>query len=146
MESITNRNAAFHSIIEKLPENRRLIFELIQENKQITAQEISEKYQKPINEITGRITELKNYCFIVEAGSRENRFTSKQNTIYQVIQSEDERINLINKRFVELRDTKDSLINDYNLNLSKISKELLKKEINKIQTKINFLEKIQEQF
>lgn len=146
MESIKNRNAAFHSIVEKLPDNRRLIFELIQENKQITAQEIAEKYRKPINEITGRITELKNYCFVVEVGSKENRFTNKKNTIYQVIQSEDERINLINKRYVELRDTKDSLINDYNLNLSKISKELLKKEINKIQTKINFLEKIQEQF
>ena len=143
MNSTINRNAAYHSIVDKLPEKRKLIFELIKENKQCTAQELSEKYLLPINEITGRITELKDFCLIVEIDSKDNRWTGCKNTTYQVIQTEDERINLINKKFVQYRDAKDKLINDYNLHLSDISKELLNKEIKKLQTKINHLEKLQ---
>ena len=143
MTSITNRNTAYHSILDNLPEKRKLIFELIKENGQCTAQELSEKYLLPINEITGRITELKDMCLIVEFGSKENRWTKQNNTSYQVIQKEDERIDLINKKFVEYRDAKDKLINDFNLNLSNTSKSLIKNEIRKIQKKINYLEKIQ---
>jgi hypothetical protein len=139
--STSNRNTAYYSIIEKLPEKRKLIFELIQENKICTAQELAEKYMLPINEITGRITELKNMCLVVEHGSKENRWTKHNNTAYQVV-SKTDRIEIINKKFIEYRDSKDKLINDYNLNLSSLSKKLLKKEINKLQSKINYLEKL----
>ena len=143
MNSTKNRNAAYFSIIEKLSKKRKLIFQLIGENKEITAQELAEKYMLPINEVTGRITELKDMCLIVEFGSKENRWTNYNNTSYQVIKNENERIDLINKKFVEYRNAKDKLINDYNLKLSDLSKTLIQKEINKIQKKINYLEKLQ---
>ena len=82
-------------------------------------------------------------CLIVEFGSKENRWTNYNNTSYQVIKNENERIDLINKKFVEYRNAKDKLINDYNLKLSDLSKTLIQKEINKIQKKINYLEKFQ---
>ena len=48
MTSITNRNTAYHSILDNLPEKRKLIFELIKENGQCTAQELSEQDLKDI--------------------------------------------------------------------------------------------------
>lgn len=141
--SVSNRNEAYHSIIEKIPEKRKLIFELIKENNISTAQELSEKYLIPINEITGRITELKEMCLIKEFGSKENKWTKHNNTSYQVVGSDSERIDLINLKFVEYREIRDNLVNDSNLNLSHISKKLLRKELNSIQKKINNLEKLQ---
>lgn len=140
--SIRNRNDSYVAVIEKLPEKKQLIFQLIKENSPCTAWEISEKYLLPINEVVGRISDLKNECLLIEKGSRLNRYTNKQNTLYKAVNSFDERIDLVNARFTILRDTKDKLVNDYNLGLSKLTKELIKKQLNKINKQINSLTKI----
>lgn len=140
--SIRNRNDAYVSIIESLPEKEQLIFQLIRENSPCSSWDVSEKYLIPINEVTGRITGLKNSCLIVEEGSKENRWTKRNNTLYRAVKSVEERINLINAKFLLLRDKKDKLINDYNLGLSCLTKEIIKKELDKINKQINSLDKI----
>jgi len=144
--SIKNRNDAYVSIIENLSRKEQLIFQLIKENEPCTSFDISEKFLLPINEITGRVTGLKNSFLIVEAGSKENKSTGKKNTLYRCVNI-DERIELVNAHFVELRDQKDKLINDFNLGLSEFTKSLVKKQLDKINKQIkslsNILEKIQ---
>ncbi|WP_440881433.1 hypothetical protein [Tenacibaculum sp. C7A-26P2] len=140
--SIKNRNDAYVSIIESLSKKEQLIFQLIKENAPCTSCEISEKYLIPINEITGRVTGLKKSFLIVEQGSKKNRWTNKNNTLYRAVKNIDERIDLINAHFVQLREQKDNLVNDYNTGLSILTKELIKKQLDKINKQINSLTKI----
>ncbi|MDB0602134.1 hypothetical protein PL373_13445 [Tenacibaculum maritimum] len=140
--SIKNRNDAYVSIIESLSKKEQLIFQLIKENAPCTSCEISEKYLIPINEITGRVTGLKKSFLIVEQGSKKNRWTNKNNTLYRAVKNIDERIDLINAHFVQLREQKDNLVNDYNTGLSTLTKDLIKKHLDKINKQINSLTKI----
>jgi len=81
-----NRNQAYFSIADKLPQKRRRIFIFISKPEPCTALEISQNYNIPINEVVGRITELKNYFLIAESGSKTNLHTRKQNTMYIELQ------------------------------------------------------------
>ncbi len=119
-----------------------MIFQIIYENATCSSWDVSEIYLIPINEVTGRITGLKNSCLIVEEGSKENRWTKRNNTLYRAVKSVDERIELINANFVLLRDKKDKLVNDFNMGLSNLTKEIIKKELDKINKQINSLTKI----
>jgi hypothetical protein len=140
--AIDNRNAAYLSIIEKLPQKKQLIFQLIKENAPCTAWQISDKYMIPINEVVARISDLKNDCLLVEAGSSTNRYTKKPNTLYSTVNSINERIDLVNKTFVSLRDARDKFVNDYNLGLSSLTKAIVKKKLIKINKQINLLSEI----
>ncbi len=138
-ESITNRNSSFSEIKENLQNKRKRIFNIIDKHNGITAQELSKHYQIPINQVTGRVTELKDLCFIKEAGSLINYFTKKKNTRYVSIKTEDEFKELSREKYVELRGKKDSLVNDYNQALSTYTREYVQNEIRKIEHKIDKL-------
>lgn len=140
--SIKNRNTAFSEIIGELSEKRKYIFQFIQANPNHTTQSIAEQLLLPINEVTGRITELKDACLIIESGSNTNSYTRKQNTTYIVVDDMDQRTDLINKRFVYYRDIIDKLENDSNLGISTLSKSIIKREILKYNRKINQLGEI----
>lgn len=142
MESTLNRNEAFKAIIEQLPERRKFVFNLIQGNPCISSQDLSGMAFLPINEVVPRITELKDMYLIVEEGSKVNKFTQKNNTVYRAITNIDERIDLINAAFVRLREEKSKLETDYQLGLSSFTKEMVKKGIDKIKNKILSLERI----
>ena len=142
MESIANRNNAFHAIIEQLPERRKFIFKMIQGNPGISSQDLSGMTFLPINEVVPRITELKDVFLIIENGSKVNRFTKKKNTIYRAVGSVDERIDLINIEFVRIRDEISQLEKDSNLGISPFTKEMVKKEIDKRKEKIKLLGEI----
>jgi hypothetical protein len=142
MESIKNRNDAYVLILERLPQKKQLIFQLVKENSPCTAWEISEKYMLPINEVVGRISDLKNDFLLVESGSKTNQYTKKQNTLYRTVNTINERIDLINATFVVLRDNKSKLESDYHLGISQLTKEMVKKEIAKIKSQINSLSRI----
>lgn len=143
MNAIKNRNESYVAILEKLPQKKQLILQLIKQNAPCSATDISEKYLIPINEVVARITDLKNEFLVTEAGSKLNSYTKKQNTLYKAVLSFDTRIDLINAHFVNLREKKDSLINDFILGLSDFGKEILKKEIEKINNQIKALERVQ---
>lgn len=140
--AIHNRNEAFCKIINRLPEKRQKVFKLIEKNPNITAQELSLKTMLPINEITGRITELKNAYLIVETGSKRNRHSNKKNTAYRVVDSIDERIDLINKTFSNLQEKCRLLESDLKAELSYYSHSLIYREIGKIRSKQIALERI----
>ena len=142
MLSTFNRNEAFHTVVDKLPEKRKQVYLAIKEKGRATALEISLHFMKPINEVTGRITELKELCLIKESGSSKNNYTRCNNTLYSVC-SDEERIDLINSKYQDLIDRRDALVNDYNLNLSDYTKEYLVKQISSIDSKINKLKEIQ---
>ena len=143
--STHNRNQAFVAISAHLPEKRQRVFQLILQHQNITAQELAQKTMLPINEITGRITELKNAFLIVETGSKTNKHSKKKNTAYRVVNSVDERIDLINVAFVRLREQREVLEDDCRLNISFLSHILIRKEIVKIKSRQRALEKILEQ-
>lgn len=140
--SIRNRNQSFQSIISDLPERRQYIFKFIEKYPNVSAQEISERTMLPINEITGRITELKSTFLIVENGDRENKFTHKKNTVYRAVQNVDERIDLVNAAFIRLREMKEKLENDFHLGVSVFSRKLIEKEVTKIKARIHSLDKV----
>lgn len=49
----------FNSILAQLPDRRAVVFSVIAEHGPITCQDIAERIGKPINEVSGRVTELK---------------------------------------------------------------------------------------
>ena len=142
MESIINRNAAYLAIIDELAERRKYIFNIIKKNPDVSSKDIEGLTMLPSNEVTSRITELKNLFFIKESGSKENKYTKKSNTTYQIVESMDERIDLINAAFANLRDEKSNLERDYHLNISKYSKVIVEKKIINIKRQIKSLGKI----
>ncbi len=143
--STHNRNQAFVAIATHLPEKRQRVFHLILQQPNITAQELAQKTMLPINEITGRITELKNAFLIVETGSKTNRHSKKKNTAYRVVHSVEERVDLINYAFIRLREQREALEGDCYLSISALSLSLIQKEILKIKGRQRALEKILEQ-
>jgi len=134
------RNKSYYKIYDSLSDKRKQTLDLISKNQPCTAQELSRDYRLPINSIVGRFTELKYRGLIVPMGIRTNYSTGHGNTFYRLT-SHDEAIEIRNKRFVELRDMKDNLINDFNLGLSTLTKYVIQKELNKINIKIKSLDK-----
>ena len=137
MTSIQTRNQAYRNIATRIPAKRKRIYEIIISNKiGITAQQISDRYNIPINQITGRITELKDMCFIKEGHARYNGVTDNYNNSYNAVTDNDEFIELTNKKYVELVDKRSSLITDHFNNNSNHTNDFIKKEITKIERKI----------
>jgi hypothetical protein len=133
------RNDAYLKILDTLPKKRQLVYQMINEKQPCTPQQICEKYYFKFNEIAPRFTELRESGYIIEAGKQTNSRSKHKNTSYK-ISTESERIDFINKKFVELRDKKDKLINDRILGLSGLTLGLIEKEINKINIQIKNLD------
>ena len=142
--STHNRNQAFVAISAHLPEKRRRVFQLILTHPNSTAQELAQKTMLPINEITGRITELKNAFLVVETGSKTNRQSNKKNTAYRVVESMEERVDLINYALKKLCEQRLALEEDFGLDISRYSFSLIQKEILKIKSRQRSIEKILE--
>jgi DNA-binding Lrp family transcriptional regulator len=136
--TILNRNTAFKEIQDKLPKRRKYIYELIQAIGIVSPQEICEKYSFKSNEISPRFTELRNSGYIKIVGSRLSKRSNKYNAVYRIT-TEEERIEIINKKYQELIDQKNKLINDLNLGLSELTKSTVKKHIYKIDNIISSL-------
>ncbi|CAA7195427.1 hypothetical protein [Chryseobacterium potabilaquae] len=142
MESIINRNAAYLAIISELAEKRQYIFNVIELYPNVTSKDIEKLTFLRPNQITSRVSELKNLFFIKESGSRENHYSKRGNTTYRIVESMEERIDLINAAFVSLRDEKSSLEMDYHLNISNYTRESIDKKIKKIKRQLKSLGKI----
>ena len=72
MTSIQTRNQAYRNIASRIPAKRKRIYEIIVSHMHgITAQEISLRYNIPINQITGRITELKDCLLYTSPSPRD---------------------------------------------------------------------------
>jgi len=144
MTSIQTRNQAYRNIASRIPAKRKRIYEIIVSHIHgITAQEISLRYNIPINQITGRITELKDMCFIKEGHSRYNGATDNYNKSYYAVTDNNEFLILTNYKYIELVDKQNALISDHLNNFSIYTDDFIKKELAKIEKKIKQLDETQ---
>lgn len=88
MKSVENRNESFKGVVDRLTQRRKEVYELIKSNPNITIQEAGEKLGKPINEVSGRFTELKEVFLIVESENKINGRSGFKNVSYCVLKSE----------------------------------------------------------
>ena len=141
--SIENRNQTYFSILEKLSDGKREVYNIIKELVNASLDDISGLLGKHKNEFSGRVTELKNECLIVEI---KKKATSKRSsntvTLYRVT-TEVERISLLNFKRLEFIHYKTELSNDLvNLDLCELTKELVVKEIKKVSKSIKKLSEL----
>lgn len=139
MESEQNRNEAFRSIIDRLPEKRALIYNLFSSYQSgVTTQRLSDDFNIRINEITGRINELKELCLIKEVGSNVNIRTNNKNTMYLVEKDANNCMKCVAKKLELYKKRLISLKNDH-LKCSSFARSVIFREINKYEKKIDFL-------
>jgi hypothetical protein len=140
--SIANRNATYLAILENLPKKRGKVYEAIKIFGVASTQDIAKYLNVDDSSISGRFTELKR-CFLIKEVGFKDSTKSNNKTITYTVTTDEERIDLVNKKFVELRDKKDALIQDQILHpLCEYSQEVMTKEIAKLETKIKNLEKV----
>lgn len=143
IETIKNRNNTYKLIVDSLPGKRKEIYNLILQEYPCSPQEIKEKYShlKSISRnVAMRFTELRESGYIVEHGIYIND-TGHACSSYRPT-SKDERIDIINKKYQALVDKKSALERDWvfgSLQLSGITKDMIQKEINKIDLQIKNL-------
>ena len=134
-----NRNSSFISIADKLPKKRKYVYQMIEALGVTSPQEICDKYDFKINEIVPRFTELRNSAHIKIVGYRENKRSKHPNAVYRITTA-DEMIDIKNKIYQELVDKKDKLVSDLIFPLSPFAKQMVIKEVKKIDTQIKNLE------
>jgi DNA-binding Lrp family transcriptional regulator len=141
--SILNRNEAYNSIIEKLPKKRKEVFNVISVLGKASLENIAKFLKCRPSDISGRITELKKCFLIKEFCSADSRRTGNPVTVY-ILTTEDDRIDSVNEKFIELRTERDRITNDLNLNkaLSQALRRIGLDRINKINKEIKALKKV----
>lgn len=140
--SIKNRNEAYVLNLKNMSEKRREVYALIHELGRATAQQVKERMKVGINQVSGRITELKETCFIVEVGSVKNNKSGTNNTVYRVA-TDEERKELINKRYKILVKKWIGLEKDfkqgYELGLSESTLEAIEKRLTQTKREVKRL-------
>lgn len=136
-----NRDASYKIELSNLYPKQRLVYDAIKAYEQLTKQELSDVLNMSINTVCGRISELLDFCLIKEIGSKENTLTDRDNTLYGIVPDDQVR-DKINARWAELDDQRKKLVRDYQENLSTLTKDMVMKEIKKINKRIYILERL----
>mgnify|MGYP003145879633 CR=1 FL=1 len=141
IQTTQNRNRTYSIIVDNLPAKRQQIYQLILEEYPCSPQELIQKYSDNLKNISRnvamRFTELREYGYIIEYGTYIND-TGHSCARYRPT-SKDERIEIINKKYQELVDKKNKLVEDLILDLSPLTKEMVVKEVNKIDNQVKNL-------
>lgn len=140
--SLIHRNEAYTKIINKLPRKRKEVFTALTTLGKASLENIASFMNRRTSDISGRITELKKCFLIKEFCSAKAQRTNNPVTVY-MLTNEDERVDLVNERFIELRTEKDRLTNDLNLfkGLSQATRRIVLDRLKKIDKEINDLSK-----
>lgn len=64
-------SAWYEQVVPTLPERRRLVFEAIKTLGKATLQDVSLALNRPLNALSGRLTELKRAGLIKEVGKKQ---------------------------------------------------------------------------
>jgi hypothetical protein len=141
--SLYNKKEAFLETINKLPKKRKEVYLTIHQYKNCTLEKIARILKCRPSDISGRVTELKK-CFLIKEKEILNSQRTGNSITSYIILNEDERIDLVNKHYVLLRDEKDKIIKDINEydNLSEESKKVLLLRVDKINKEIKALKKV----
>jgi len=98
MKSIQNRNNTFNSLIDNLPSKRKEVYKVIKRLVKCSLDDIINEIGVNKNEISGRITELKETCYIKEC--EESKISTRSNnkvTVYECIFDNIQRKELLEK-------------------------------------------------
>jgi hypothetical protein len=140
IETIKNRNTAYKNL--KLSKKRQYVYDMIEALGKASPQYLCAEYPMlKINSIVGRFTELRESGHIKILYHSTNPSTGQKNAWYGIT-TKDERINIINKKYQSLVDKKSNLERDWvfgSLQLSGITRDMIQKEINKIDLQIKNL-------
>ena len=141
IQTTQNRNRTYSLIVDNLPAKRQQIYQLILQEYPCSPQELLQKYSESLKNISRnvamRFTELREYGYIVEYGTYIND-TGHSCARYRPT-SKEERIEIIDNKYQELVDKKDKLVSDLIKNLSPLTKEIVVKEVKKIDNQLNNL-------
>lgn len=123
-----NRGNSYYSLLPKLSEKRNLIFSCIYLGAE-TSYEIEDMTGICLRTIAGRICELRNDGYIIEAGSKKSKY-GKNNTIYKVAPQYEQQS--VNKEQVKkaINEFKEQNENKKTYTLDQISMALSQQNIN----------------
>ena len=139
MNPIKNRNDSFYSQIEKFGSRRKSVYNLIKEYGSLTTHEIKDKMRLGKHQISGRITELQQGCFIKPVWNKLNKVTNVINTVWQTTTPEERSILIASKRS-KLENEYELLQFDLNsIYISNFARELIIKRMTTIKKLINKL-------
>jgi len=136
--TIANSINAFKQIQDKIPSKRKRIYQIVESNVAISLQEICDRYNISSNSVSPRLLELRETGLIKVVGTRISKKSNMEMAMYSAT-TENERIEIVNKKYQELIDKKNKLINDLNLNLSTLTRDAVKRHIRKIEVNISRL-------
>tara|TARA_R100001443_G_scaffold16126_1_gene25931 strand:+ start:294 stop:743 length:450 start_codon:yes stop_codon:yes gene_type:complete len=141
--SIQNRNESYWKIQDRIGNKQRRVLKAIQNsNIPITAQEIANVLEIPINQVTGRLKELRELCLIEISGYKKDMDTRHLRSTYIETNEISRHINandMIQKKERLLANLK------YDMQKSEISIDslrIIKKEYNKNLRELNNYKKI----
>lgn len=134
--SKNNRRLALESIIEKLPQKRKDVYQVILKKGFCSREQIAEELNLSDHSVSGRITELKNEHFVIrEIGSTKSNKTKCSITLYSICTPEE--VEEYSKRnYNSLAEDRNKLDQDIDHNLSRIGEMLIKKAIKTIDLKM----------
>ncbi|MDV7696262.1 hypothetical protein N6B72_04935 [Chryseobacterium soli] len=132
-----NSIAAFQEISEKLPEKRKVVYEVLKDYPNSTFYQIAFKLSWNVNKVSNRINELENAGLINKTGEeKRDKYVRDK---FSVITDIDEIINRQIDLYVFFVDTKAQLETDYRRCETKEGKELLAKRVKYLKNKISNL-------
>lgn len=67
-----NSLSAYDSILDRLPQSRARVFQVIAIRGPLTRADIAERMQIPINRVTGRVKELLEEGLVIECGTQKS--------------------------------------------------------------------------
>jgi len=135
--------AAYHSILETLPKKRKQVYNTLLALGKASLERIASYMNKRPSDISGRITELKKCFLIKEVFTAESQRTGNTVTVYTCT-TDEERVDLVNDRYIELIRERDLITNDLNLfkGISQASRRTLLDRLKKTSNEIKALRKV----
>jgi len=82
--TIFNRNTSYKELLDKLPESRARVLKALEKLGKATNKEISNFLGLPVNSVTGRCKELREYNVVIESGSKWDANTKRNVTLFQI--------------------------------------------------------------
>ena len=135
------RNEAYANITNLLPNKNSEILKLFKKHQPCTMQHICAKENFSVNQVSGRVTELKQACLLKEIGKIPNYKTKQKNTIYTLTTVE-ERKELAAKEILRLEKDKEVLLSQVQIGIKGVVAEVVSKSLKNVVGRLNTIKKL----
>lgn len=141
MISIENRNTTYQAIQPQLPGSRQKVLNAIRQLAPCTREEVSKHLGIDINQVTGRVTELRDkHVLIRETGTiKKGKYPETQIDIFR---DPHERMEAIYRRKLSVRTEISHLESDLKTGRHSETRELISSRILKLKNDLKQLEKL----